>query len=1830
LHGQPQPPLDKVPWDQAISDQIIEWYNTGDGLWYTWMSILGHGVGIWDKLDDELSGSTSSSSDIATALHDYMSAEAKVTAFGDDSGSGKLVEALYDEIAEVCTDTKDGYVRLIGDGYLSGIDEDPDALTFDEGDSAEDWEVVPVNNMPEDLWDKLDDYANHDNSEGHFSDGYDAQSAAGPYTGPDTYAEGTAASDEDEDEDEIEPAESGKIDLYDEDGGYLNTWDEDEADDAETEADDIGGYLVDDQGDIIHDARSEEDDEEEPEPEPEYGDYVKSPSGRYGGQTSVDRINEGHVGTASDDEEADQMIREDAEAQQVWPSVWIQDDHGGMTLDSDFEWEVEEEVTEPQSGDYWYQELNDGSYDWGFWNGDMEVEAGDTQKQYDDALHEIFKHNGSEAPERVWSVEAWDEMGESFESGEIDEEAFEVIPDSWLEDQPIYGVGDRFKLHDYFVDAAGGFFTPFTEKGTKTDHIEITSSDKGAMSGEWYYDFIADDGTEGRIGEKLLEELATRPAPNRPKLTYIEPEEAEEDIEELGRAAPEAVNETEAIEEAATWWARMSTEGYGLSVPQHVRDFVTEIRERCSTGDCEAWQQFQKLQTQKEMERSFAPPSLAQQAPLRSPFLQPHEEGGGLEYITPSGGPPRQVIDTPRTLGLDDPWAKKWGSIALSPEEKQILDGAINTMLDNTRDDRDAPDPYELAQQDEEAFRNELRGYLDIETDGDEALIERLVNIPLEALLDMLWTPKTAQSKPQYQPFSWDVLWAVGGGPSFQLGKVDAQGQYEVTNLDAGNQHMLPEAKIKRAVEGGRFTVYRHGELTYPPPDPDARDIDLDDDRVMFSVRTMNGLYYPKGGDKPIKTLGELADMTQDEIRARKHLSMKTVKEVREVLAEFGLQLRGDAIRHAGVNTPIRYTGGHRGQHGDMDLAPAPGSGKYVRVKIGDEGKITGINGNNIELEMDSGERGMTTYSTLKSYFEVALSAPLGTEEDEESEQEDVSESPEVGLDEPEPSEPEPEEPTLESRILEEMMAPAPLVSAEPTRSPFLHQPEEPGIEYVTPGSYPRTRMIDTGPRELRPGESWMKKGFATRQAGAWIEETDEQTATDLIQKVIDDEGWDCDSVEIDPDLISYHEGQLIDEIETVIADFEDNVHKSKDFKALEKDLEESLPDWTKFIEEYNDGDDIWNVLDGHYDDEDHIQELMDTVHGKQEVQDAFRDFRDAVNEAASEACKVTVYGLISGQDSGSDIDWIYDNLRHAEHEAEQGSERYHHEGYVIVEGETTRKALEEAQDSGDMQSLDSDVSWGDTVSEGEEHPDPEYMASNWGEPVWVLSEKDGWKAWKKGTGWRDNEDETFGEWEWRTADPYDPNEQPYDEDNELLDTEAEALQAAAQALLDAMVAAGDDDQYNHRILKGTGYDEYEYLGMDGLKKIIAGEVEEPEPEVEEPEPEVEEPALAAPEPEVEDLDAKIEEAAQWWSRMMVEGFGLAVPDHVRAFVEEIRERCTRDKTCDWWERFQRRQTELEMERAFQPSIQQQPTSSPGFAQPEPGYQEIRPPGPTPHSIEMPSRPRDPYEMYGLPSMDPWSKKSRRRVVDVTDDGRPVFGPKRAVFIKTAMEPEYVQEDFYEIETTVGTEVVPVSVTGYGTRQQPPNCWAISDYLEGECDDPNDIPTIIPNKIWTRLHEPGYMDASSWDGPHDTLHDARKMWIVDNDMDPDTGGTLYDWIYEAKNGDEDFQERLERLAEEFPDLASKGYFGDALGGTQRQSELQQAYDAGNAAPAGASGRALYPNDPGLADAFSMGNYDMWGGGFGGAPKKTRKVVDVDDAGRAVIAITVTAADLGAM
>jgi hypothetical protein len=81
----------------------------------------------------------------------------------------------------------------------------------------------------------------------------------------------------------------------------------------------------------------DEDDEEEGEPEgPGDDDYVILDCGPLGSKTAVSVqsgwADKGKYRQFDTEEEAVRAIKEDMAAQQYWPDVWRQDDHGGVAL----------------------------------------------------------------------------------------------------------------------------------------------------------------------------------------------------------------------------------------------------------------------------------------------------------------------------------------------------------------------------------------------------------------------------------------------------------------------------------------------------------------------------------------------------------------------------------------------------------------------------------------------------------------------------------------------------------------------------------------------------------------------------------------------------------------------------------------------------------------------------------------------------------------------------------------------------------------------------------------------------------------------------------------------------------------------------------------------------------------------------------------------------------------------------------------------------------------------------------------------------------------------------------------------------------------------------------------------------------------------------------------------------------------------------------------------------------------------------------------------------------------------------------------------------------
>ncbi len=101
------------------------------------------------------------------------------------------------------------------------------------------------------------------------------------------------------------------------------------------------------------------------------------------------------------------------------------------------------------------------------------------------------------------------------------------------------------------------------------------------------------------------------------------------------------------------------------------------------------------------------------------------------------------------------------------------------------------------------------------------------------------------------------------------------------------------------------------------------------------------------------------------------------------------------------------------------------------------------------------------------------------------------------------------------------------------------------------------------------------------------------------------------------------------------------------------------------------------------------------------------------------------------------------------------------------------------------------------------------------------------------------------------------------------------------------------------------------------------------------------------------------------------------------------------------------------------------------------------------------------------------------------------------------MRPTYTNEPFHVGESRhEGRIAVPADV--YGTLAR----------FMTECKIEHGTGEIIEGKWWARLSAPGYMDATEWSGPYDSLDDARdairEMWDVDpdtgDDDDPEIGG----------------------------------------------------------------------------------------------------------------------------
>jgi len=71
------------------------------------------------------------------------------------------------------------------------------------------------------------------------------------------------------------------------------------------------------------------------------------------------------------------------------------------------------------------------------------------------------------------------------------------------------------------------------------------------------------------------------------------------------------------------------------------------------------------------------------------------------------------------------------------------------------------------------------------------------------------------------------------------------------------------------------------------------------------------------------------------------------------------------------------------------------------------------------------------------------------------------------------------------------------------------------------------------------------------------------------------------------------------------------------------------------------------------------------------------------------------------------------------------------------------------------------------------------------------------------------------------------------------------------------------------------------------------------------------------------------------------------------------------------------------------------------------------------------------------------------------------------------MVPQIVLDDWYCVETSNGTEVVPLDVC-----LDAENATDLRDYLEGEVDENSEME--MTRKYGARLSAPGYLDCTDW------------------------------------------------------------------------------------------------------------------------------------------------------
>ena len=97
------------------------------------------------------------------------------------------------------------------------------------------------------------------------------------------------------------------------------------------------------------------------------------------------------------------------------------------------------------------------------------------------------------------------------------------------------------------------------------------------------------------------------------------------------------------------------------------------------------------------------------------------------------------------------------------------------------------------------------------------------------------------------------------------------------------------------------------------------------------------------------------------------------------------------------------------------------------------------------------------------------------------------------------------------------------------------------------------------------------------------------------------------------------------------------------------------------------------------------------------------------------------------------------------------------------------------------------------------------------------------------------------------------------------------------------------------------------------------------------------------------------------------------------------------------------------------------------------------------------------------------------------------------------MEKQVYFDTYFEVETNIGTEIVPSDVIG---RTCATHVEALLDYLEGDPLDPDELCELHEGWI-ARMSAPGYMDCTSWTA-HKSVEEAdeylEEMYGEDDEL----------------------------------------------------------------------------------------------------------------------------------